>query len=287
MFYVSIVLLALALLAFFLSIAPSALKKEFKLGGYGFMFCAIITFGFSCFTQVPASHVAVVTTFGKVSDITLGEGANAVLPWQTTHKVFMGMDVAAASKAEAGSKDLQSVVADLTANYHVDPNKARDLYILNPSLGYETAFVVPAMYDVFKGVVAQYTADELITKRNEVNSAIVAALDKRLAQYYVSIKTINLVNFKFSKAFDAAIEEKVTASQKAETAKRNLERVKFEADARIAQAEGEAKAISIQAAAIEKQGGAAYTQLKAIEKWNGTLPTYVTSGSAMPFVNLK
>lgn len=35
---------------------------------------------------------------------------------------------------------------------------------------------------------------------------------------------------------------------------------------RIRSAEGEAKAIAIQAAAIDKQGGAAYVQLKALEK---------------------
>jgi prohibitin 2 len=63
--------------------------------------------------------------------------------------------------------------------------------------------------------------------------------------------------------------------------------VKFEAESRIAQAEGEAKAIAIQAAAVDKQGGAGYVQLQAIEKWNGVLPQYVTSGAPLPFVNVK
>ena len=53
------------------------------------------------------------------------------------------------------------------------------------------------------------------------------------------------------------------------------------------QAEGEAKAIAIQSAAVEKSGGQGYVQLQAIAKWDGKLPQYVTAGSAMPFVNIK
>ena len=241
---------------------------------------------FSLFTTVPASHVGVVTTFGKVSDTTLSEGAHLIFPWQTSHPVLLGLDVASTKDSEAGSKDLQSVNATLSVNYFVQPGKARDLFILNPALNYESAFVIPAIYETFKAVVSQYTAEELVAKRQEVSANIVRALNIRLGQYYLTVQSVNLVNFGFSKSFNAAIEEKVTASQKAETAKRNLERVKFEADARIAQAEGEAKAISIQAAAVEKQGGVGYVQLQAIAKWDGKLPATM-AGGAVPFVNLK
>ena len=53
----------------------------------------------------------------------------------------------------------------------------------------------------------------------------------------------------------------------------------------FAQAEGEAKAIAIQAQAIQSNGGAQYVQLQAIEKWNGQLPTYMM-GNTVPFVNV-
>jgi hypothetical protein len=44
------------------------------------------------------------------------------------------------------------------------------------------------------------------------------------------------VNFNFSESFNKAIEEKVTAEQEALAAKNKLERIKFEADQRIAEA---------------------------------------------------
>ncbi len=248
---------------------------------------AAVAFGVMIFTIIPASNVGVVTTFGKVHAETLPEGGHFIAPWSQMHKVYIGMEVATTTNSEAASRDLQSVHSDLSVNYHVDASKARELYQLIPSLRYEEAFVQPAMYEIFKAIVAQYTAEELVTKRQEVGVGITEALNRRLAQYHLSVQTVNLVNFGFSKAFNAAIEEKVTASQKAETAKRNLERVKFEADARIAQAEGEAKAIAIQSAAVEKSGGAGYVQLQAIQKWDGKLPQYVTGGATLPFVNVK
>lgn len=248
---------------------------------------AVLCFLASMFTIIPASNIGVVTTFGKVETETLAEGGHFIAPWMKVHTIYVGMDVASATKSEAASKDLQSVYSDLTVNYHVDPTQVRQLFILNPNLEYKVAFAVPAIYETFKAVVSRYTAEELITKRQEVSTAITAAMNIRLAQYHLDVQTVNLVNFNFSHSFNAAIEEKVTANQKAATAENNLKRVKFEADQRIAQADGEAKAIAIQATAVQSAGGQAYLQLQAISKWDGKLPQYMAAGSPMPFISVK
>ena len=49
-------------------------------------------------------------------------------------------------------------------------------------------------------------------------------------------------------------------------------------------AEGEAKAISIQSKTVQENGGSAYIQLKALEKWDGRLPVYNTAGAPVPFI---
>ena len=100
------------------------------------------------------------------------------------------------------------------------------------------------------------------------------------------VDELSIVNFDFSNSFNSAIEAKVTAEQNALAAKNKLEQVKFEAEQRITQAKGEAEAIRIQAQAIQNQGGAEYVNLKAIEKWNGDLPTYMM-GNSVPFVNIN
>ncbi len=48
----------------------------------------------------------------------------------------------------------------------------------------------------------------------------------------------------------------------------------------------EAEAIRIKAQAIQQQGGKDFVQLKAVEKWNGVLPTQFIPGSTIPFLNL-
>ncbi|MDQ0035912.1 regulator of protease activity HflC (stomatin/prohibitin superfamily) [Variovorax boronicumulans] len=288
MFVVSLVFLFLALIGLIVGIVmPAGSRAVPRLVSMVLAAVGVIAFVFSMFTTVPASNVAVVTTFGKVGTELLGEGAHFIAPWSRTRDIYLAQQRVDAAKSEAGSKDLQSVHADLVVNFVVDPNKARELYVSNPSLSYAELLLQPATYETFKAVVAQYTAEELVTKRQEVSAAIARNLQQRMVQYHLVVQNVNLVNFGFSKSFDQAIEEKVTANQKAATAENNLKRTKFEAEQRIAQAEGEAKAIAIQAAAVEKSGGVGYVQLQAIAKWDGKLPQYVAAGSPMPFVNVK
>lgn len=238
------------------------------------------------FTIVGTTRVGVVTTFGKVHAETLSEGPHFVLPVSKVHEVFTGLDTAVAEKMSAASKDMQAVNASITVNYAVDPARARDLYVTNPPLNYRAAFIEPAVFEVFKAVASRYTAEELITRRAEVNAEFITALQTKLQQFYVRTQNVNITDFGFSKAFDEAIEAKVTATQRAETAKNDLERVKFEAEQRIEGAKAEAEAIRIQAKAIDAQGGANYVELKRVEKWDGKLPQYMLGG-ANPLLSIK
>lgn len=239
----------------------------------------------SAFSSVPSATAGIVTSFGAISDRVLTSGLHVILPWQSVNDVFLGQQTSTVEKSQASSHDLQSVHSDLAVNFTVkDPLR---LYSKNPDLTYETLIIEPAIQEIFKAIVARYTAEELITRRSEVSDAITSALAARLSPYFISVQQVNLTNFGFSRSFDQAIEEKVTATQKSETARRNLERVKYEAQARIEQAEGEAKAISIQSAAITASGGKGYVQLQAIQKWDGKLPTYMGGNAPVPFINAE
>lgn len=239
----------------------------------------------SCFTTVAPSTQGVVVLFGQVQQGQLGEGAHLVNPAARVHAVFTGLASIKAEKAEAASKDLQSVHTSMTVNYSVNPAQARALYILNPSLDYENTYVLPAVFEVFKAVAANYTAEQLVTRRQAVSADIHAALNAKLSKFFISVQDINITNFSFSKSFDEAIEAKVTASQKAEQAERELQTVKFEAEQKIAAAKGQAEAIRIQAEAVKAQGGSQYVQLEAIKKWDGRLPTYTGGNTPLPFID--
>ena len=78
----------------------------------------------------------------------------------------------------------------------------------------------------------------------------------------------------------------MVAQQNALAAQNKLAQVQFEAQQRVAQAQGEADAIKIQVQAINQQGGQSYVNLQAISRWDGKLPVVMGSG-AMPFINMN
>lgn len=171
--------------------------------------------------------------------------------------------------ADASSKDLQSVGATIVVNYKYKESEVVKLY---KNVGKEEKvaekIITPAIQEVFKAVVAKYSAEQLITERSAVSKDIEENLNRRLEPYGVQIQLFNIVNFDFSKSFNDAIEAKVTAEQEALAEKNKLEKVKYESEQKIVSAEAQAKAIEIQAKAIQNQGGKEYVQLKWIEKWN-------------------
>jgi len=158
------------------------------------------------------------------------------------------------AKTEASSKDLQIVSASIVVNYKYKESEVVKLY---KNVGKEEKvaekIITPAVQEVFKSVVAKYSAEQLITERSAVSKDIETALNARLQNYGVEIQLFNIVNFDFSKTFNDAIEAKVTAEQDALTQKNKLEQVKYESEQKVVAAEAQAKAIEIQAKAIQQQ----------------------------------
>jgi regulator of protease activity HflC (stomatin/prohibitin superfamily) len=183
---------------------------------------------------------------------------------------------------DAASKDLQSIHTLVALNYHVDPTKVDVLY-QEIGLSFEDRIIRPALQESVKATTAQFTAEELITKRAEVKENIKAKLVERLSKSYMNIVDFSIVDFKFSEDFEAAIESKQTAVQTALKAENDLRRIEIEAKQQIETAKADAESIRIQGEALKNNQG--LVQLKFVEKWNGVLPYYMM-GDAVPLVNL-
>ena len=237
---------------------------------------------FGSWGTVPAGNRGVVLRMGAVTGEIKQEGFYTKAPLLNT---VILMDVRLQKEqveTEGASKDLQTVKATVALNLSVIPQEVANMY-QGVGTDYLDKLVAPAMQESIKSVIAQYTAEELVTKREDVRQSIAATLSTKLSPHGIKTDAINIVNFDFSPSFNQAIEAKVTAEQNALAAKNKLEQVKYEADQRVAEADGEAKAISIQAQAIQNQGGSAYIQLKALEKWDGRLPQMMGTGP-VPFI---
>ena len=259
---------------------PSMLKRLWVLS----LLPVILFTAFESFTIVPAGYIGVQVTLGTVNPETLSEGLHFVNPISQVKEVEVRVVKADLKGAQAGTKDLQVVHTDIVVNYRIDGAKAATMY-KEFGLDLENKILLPAINESFKATTAHYNSEELVTKRDEVSSAIHTELQNKVGKYGLDISEISLVNFGFSQEYQAAVEQKVIATQNKQKAEQDLARIKVEAEQRIAQADGEAKAIAIQAQAIQSNGGAQYVQLQAIEKWDGKLPNTM-AGGAVPFVNL-
>ncbi len=237
------------------------------------------------FTVIGAGEVGVVTHWGAYS-YTLPPGAHFVTPLVSSVDKFDVQVQKEQADASGASSDLQTVNTSVAVNYQIDKEKVGDLYV---RIGddYKSKVIDPAIQEVVKAVTAQYTAEELITKRADVTTQIQTALSARLLPSDILVSNISITNFGFSDSFNTAIEAKVTAEQNALAAKNKLDQVTYEAQQTVTTAKAQAEAIQIQAQAINSQGGADYVALQAVQKWNGVLPTQMIPGSAVPFINVS
>ena len=240
--------------------------------------------GFESIAIIPAGHIGVQVTFGEVNQATLAEGLHFVNPLSRVKEVEVRLVTSQLKQASAGTKDLQQIHTDIVLNYRIDGAKAAHIY---KEFGFDLQdrVILPALSESLKAVTAHYTSEELITKRDVVSGQVKEEVAGKLSKYGVMVGDISLVNFGFSAEYQKAIESKVIAMQSKLQAEQDLQRIEVEAKQAIAKAEGRAKAIQIETQAINSQGGASYVQLKAIERWDGKLPT--TSGGVVPFISIK
>jgi len=231
---------------------------------------------------VGAGERGILLQFGAVKDRVLGEGLYFKIPFiQEVVKIDVRIQKDEV-RASAASKDLQIVTSKIALNYHLDPNSVNKIW-QEVGKNYNSRIIAPSIQEAVKAESAKFTAEELITKREEVKEKIKANLAARLLERSILVDEFNIIDFEFSAAFNTAIEAKVTAEQLKLKADRDLERIVIEADQKIAEARGKAEAIRIEAQALRQN--AQVVELRWIEKWNGEVPTYW--GEATPFIGIN
>ena len=247
----------------------------------------LLLFAFKPWVQVGAGERGIVQNFGAVQDVVLGEGLHFKIPVVQT-VILMDVKIQKANTdAASSSSDLQDVDLSVALNYHIIPDKANLVY-QTIGVQFKERIIDPAIQEVMKAVSARYTAEELITKRPAVSTEMQEALTARLLVSNISVDAFSIISFSFSQTFTDAIEAKQTAEQNALKAKRDLDRIKVEAEQTIAAATAEAEALRLQKMNISPdliELRKIEANLKAIEKWNGILPS-VTGAGAIPFIGV-
>ena len=262
----------------------------------------------SSFVVVDAGYVGVVKRLGAVQPEFLPEGFHFKAPFVDAVQKFDVRLSKAESDAGASSKDLQVVRTKIAVQYSMNAALMPiTLQRIGTRLVVEKTLIDPAIMESVKAITALYTAEQLITKRDEVKNRIQAQIDSFLNETLrekelmgsLTIANIAITDFDFSAEFNRAIEEKVRAEQEALKAKNEKLKRVTQAEAAAAEktlaADAMAYEIEVQskarADAIEREAKALkdnpqLIQLRIAEKWNGVLPRF-TGSEAIPLLSIE
>jgi len=274
---------------------------------YPIIIIVIIILATSAFVIVDSGHVGVVRTLGAVQPNALPEGFHLKKPFMDKVEQIDIRLTKAKSKSQAASKDLQTVATQVTVQYSLSGPIAPLTYQRIGKRDVVAATVIePAIQESVKAVTAQYTAEQLVTKRAEVKQQIQKAIENFInvtlkdknVPTALKIANVAITDFDFSAEFNKAIELKVRAEQEALQALNEKTRRVTQAEAgyqeRKLAADGEAYEIEAaskaKADAIAREAKALkdnpqLIQLRLAEKWDGTLPRF-TGGETIPLINL-
>jgi len=261
------------------------IQKLLRMAAFGFLgLMGLIVFMGSYFV-IDAGERGVVLRFGAVNRV-VAEGLHFKMPLMEDI-VKMSVRVQKnTTKTEAASRDLQVVHTTMVLNYNLQAEKVGEVY-KSLGLGFSEKIIDPVIQESFKAASARYTAEELISKREALKTEVRNFLKDRLAPFGINVVELSITDFEFSQEFNKAIESKQTAEQHALRAKRDLDRIRVEAQQKIATAQADAEALRLQRQVISpdlvklRQIDA---QIKAIEKWDGKLPN--VTGGAVPFIQV-
>lgn len=300
-FIVGILALIVAGVLFVASIADKDFRTEYRIGSIVLALISAIFLFLSCLKVVPTGSTGIVTTFGKIEDITVDAGIHFMAPWRKVIK----MDNRTQKRTlemTCFSSDIQEVSVLYTLNYQINKANAQEIY-RNVGSNYFETIIQPRAFEAVKGVFAKYNAEELITKRGILADEIEDVLREQLYAYNIELNDTSLEDIDFTDAFTNAVEAKQVAEQnklkaKTEQEQANLEaaaaaerqkvQAQADADAAIiaAQADAEIAKISADSAEYQGQKDAAimsnlgtmlqrYPELVdyyRVTNWNGKLP---------------
>ncbi len=207
----------------------------------------------------------------------------------------------------AYSRDQQPATMRVSVNYRLPTDQVETIYAnYGGHDGVVTRLLDPKVFEQVKNVFGKFNAVTAIQDRARLNAEIQAAITNAVSGP-ILIETVQIENIDFSDAYEASIEARMLAEVEVQKLQQNAEREKVQAEITVtianaqadavratatAQAEatklaGEAEAFAIDAKGKALRDNPGLVALVSAERWNGTLPTTMVPGSAVPFLNMR
>ena len=270
----------------------------------GVVALALVLIGTLCTATVQTGYTGIVTTFGKVENMTLEAGLHLKSPFQQ----IISMDnreQKTTFTTEAFSSDIQQVNITGSINYAINKSTAMNLF-KEVGTDYFNKLVYPRMLEITKGVFSKYTAENLVANRQKLSESIRDGLSDELQSYGINVISLSIENIDFTDAFTDAVEAKQVAAQRKlqaeiEQAQMTMEtqqqaerqRINAEAAANVAKINADADAYAMKVrseaeAEANKMIAESLTEnlirANEIKSWDGKLPVYMAGegGTTIP-----
>ena len=297
----------LAILALLAGIAATVIfRKKIIIIIVGVL--ALVLLAFSTTSIVPTGFTGVLTTFGRVEENTLDAGLNFKAPWQNVITMD-NREQRLSFTFEAFSSDIQQTSVTGSVNFNINKQTAMTLY-QEIGQNYANILIAPRLYENTKVVFSRYTAENLISSRDNLASEILELMRQDLEQYGINIISISIEDIDFTDAFTDAIEAKQVATQnklRTETEQEEAiiiaesaaeqRTIAAEAEAEVARIEADAEAYRTQVSSeaeakanelIAASLSADLIEYLEVQGWNGQLPdTFVGSDEAIPVLPIQ
>jgi len=237
-----------------------------KFWGYFLVAFFLVIFLSGSVVRVGAGERAVLfNIFGGIEKRILGEGIHIIIPFVQKATIYdvkqatysFGSDDKNSQGHLVGDEihsltsDGQKVDIELSVRLRPFPEK---LWLLHKNIGpnYLYKIVVPKARTVLREVLAAYPVEDVYGgKRQEIQNKIQDFFKSDLEKkYFIDVEEVLIRNVKFSKEFQDAIDRKQQAYQEFLKMEYVLASERAKKDAKISQAEGEAKAINLKVNAL-------------------------------------
>ncbi len=248
---------------------------------------------FSSIVIVEAGETGVYSLFGKVKDRELSSGFHLVIPLARVTKMSIRteeytMSIMTAEGKKTGNdsiaaltKEGLSVDLDMTVLYHLNEQKASDVY-KNVGLNYEEKIIRPAIRTAIRDAIAQYEAKDIYSeKRQEAAQKIFDSLKVDLENRGIAIEDVLLRNVALPANLANSIQEKLQAEQESEKYDFLLTREAKEKERKIIEAEGQREAQKIINQSLT-QNYLYYLYIKELKEREGTIYVPTNPSTGMP-----
>lgn len=264
------------------------------------LFAVLAAVFLSACTQIDTGNVGVESTLGQVK--------KEVLPPSIYFTMFKKVTEVSAKELRLQLDDMKPqttdkiTLQDLDVDIYVqiDPAHASEIMTRWPGdvaevkgedgvrvgINYVTRQAREAIYTS----VSKRGSATVHAERTELAAQIVKLLqddlDESAGKGWFFVRSANVRNLETDAALEKAIKEAANRQFQINAKQKEVELAKAEAERQRVEAQGIADSIRIKAAAVASQGGKEYVELKAIEKWDGKLPSTIAGGTT-PLIHLK